>query len=279
MFPAGLSLPQCAQISQYGYLLSEHVPVIRLFFAKTSTSSEWKAVSAAIKTLVEEATFEATGEALTFRAMDPSHVALVDLQWPNSAFEKYDCDRQFKFSVRVEDFVRLIGRSETKDSVEMASTEEDTLILKFIDGYKREYKVHLIESTTSTAPLPKLNFQTRLVITKSTFERILSDIAVVADQVTLHAAKEAITFSSKSDIGAASIELDKTGADILELDVKDESKATYNIDYLLGITKAIGSASDTIVCEYSTKMPLRLDFKLNEQGSRIHYYLAPRVSE
>jgi proliferating cell nuclear antigen len=240
---------------------------------------EWKAVASAIKTLVEEATFEATNEALIFRAMDPSHVALVDLQWPNSAFEKFECDKQFKFSVRVEDFVKLIGRSDSKDSVEIGSTEEDALLLKFMNGYKREFKVHLIESTTSTAPLPKLNFNTKVTMTKNIFEKILSDISVITDQVIIHAAKEAISFAGKSDIGAATINLDKTGADILELIVKEESKATYNIDYLLGIAKAVGSASDTLVCEYSTKMPIRLEFKLNEQGSRIHYYLAPRVSE
>jgi hypothetical protein len=29
------------------------------------------------------------GEDLTFRAMDPSHIALVDLHWPKNAFERY----------------------------------------------------------------------------------------------------------------------------------------------------------------------------------------------
>ena len=57
------------------------------FSAKTSTSNEWKAVISAITTLVEEATFEATVEGISFRGMDPSHVALIDISWPNSGFE------------------------------------------------------------------------------------------------------------------------------------------------------------------------------------------------
>jgi len=48
---------------------------------------------------------------------------------------------------------------------------------------------------------------------------------------------------------------------------------------LLGISKAVGSASDVVVCEYSSKKPARLEFKLNEQGARIHYFLAPRIQE
>ncbi len=250
-----------------------------LFFAKTATSQEWRAVSSAIKTLVEEATFDATAEALTFRAMDPSHVALVDLFWPNSSFERYQCDKPFKFSLRVEDFVKLVGRSETKDSIEISSTDEDTIMMRLMNGYKREFTMHLIETSMGTAPLPKLEFDTRVSMTKSIFEKVLSDISVVSDQVTIQATKDKLTFSGKSDVGLASIALDGNGADILELKVNAESKGTYNIDYLLGITKAVGGASDTLLCEFSTKKPVKLEFALNKLGSRIHYFLAPRVQE
>jgi proliferating cell nuclear antigen len=244
-----------------------------MFFAKTATNSEWRAVAAAIKTLVEEASFEASNEGLIFRAMDPSHIALVDLLWPNSAFEK------FEFSVRVEDFVKLIGRSDTKDSVEISSTEEDALIFRLKNGYKREFKVHLIESTTGTAPLPKLEFDAKVQMAKNVFEKVLSDISVVADQVTIQASKDTISFSGKSDVGQATIDLEKGGADILELNVKQEGKATYNIDYILNLSKSIGSASDTVVFEYSPKKPIRLEYRLNEQGARVHFFLAPRISE
>jgi proliferating cell nuclear antigen len=42
-----------------------------MFFAKTAGSQEWKAVAAAIKTLVEEATFEVSTEGLVFRQWIP----------------------------------------------------------------------------------------------------------------------------------------------------------------------------------------------------------------
>ena len=48
-----------------------------VFSAKTNGSDEWKAVISAISTLVEEATFESTVEGISFRGMDPSHVASV----------------------------------------------------------------------------------------------------------------------------------------------------------------------------------------------------------
>ena len=249
-----------------------------MFFAKTAGSQEWKAVAAAIKTLVEEATFEVTSEGLVFRAMDPSHIALVDLSWPNSSFEKFECDKPTKFTIRVEDFVKLIARTDAKDSIEIASSEDDALTLRLMNGYKREFKVHLIETTPGTAPLPKLELDVKLTMSKSVFEKVLGDISVVADQVMISAMKEGVSFSGKSDV-AASIQLDKGGADVLDLQVKEEAKASYNIDYLSGISRAVGSASDSVVLEYSSKKPCRLEFKLNEQGARIFYFLAPRIAE
>jgi len=250
-----------------------------MFFAKSAGSQEWKAVASAIKTLVEEATFEIGPEGLVFRAMDPSHIALVDLNWPNSAWEKYSVDKATKFTVRVEDFVKLISRTDAKDSIEIASGEDDAITLRIMNGYKREFKIHLIETTPGTAPLPKLDFDVKFSMAKNVFEKVLGDISVVADQVMVSSLKEGVSFSGKSDTGAGTIQLDKGGAELLELDVKQEAKAAYNIDYVLNISKAVGSAADVVALEYASKKPCRLEFRLNEQGARIHFYLAPRISE
>ena len=95
-----------------------------VFSAKTSGSDDLKAIISAISTLVEEATFVANAEGITFRGMDPSHVALIDISWPNSAFEKYECDNDIKFGVRVDEFSKLIKRAEKQDSIEIGISEE-----------------------------------------------------------------------------------------------------------------------------------------------------------
>jgi proliferating cell nuclear antigen len=207
-----------------------------LFVAKTATATEWKAIAAAVKTLVEEATFEANSEGMTFRAMDPSHVALVDLALPNSSFSSFECDKPFKFSVRVEDLVKLIGRSDAKDSVEISSTEEDAIA-------------------------------------------VLGDISVVSDQVSIQASKDKLSFFGKSDVGKAEVSLAGNDADVLEYKVNADSKATYSIDYISGILRALGGVTDTVELEFSTKKPVKLTLKLNDQGAKLWYFLAPRVSE
>jgi proliferating cell nuclear antigen len=61
-----------------------------------------------------------------------------------------------------------------------------------------------------------------------------------------------------------------------EITVNQECTGTYSLEYLNPIVKAMGSTSDSIICEFSSGKPLRIEFKVSNIG-RIHFYLAPRV--
>jgi proliferating cell nuclear antigen len=249
-----------------------------VFTVKTKSAEEWKVVTSAISTLVDEATFEATAEGISFRGMDPSHVALIDIHWPNSSFERYECDTVIKFGVRVDEFSKLIKRADKKDGIDISVGQDSLLNLKISNGYKREYKMRLIESSASSTPLPKLNFNSKIVLTTGAFDKILSDVQVVSEYISIEADQKKVEFLGKGDSGEANILLESGNDGLEELNVKEQSRATYSLDYLSKITKAISAAGGSIAAEYSTKMPLRLEFRVANVG-RIHFYLAPRVQD
>jgi proliferating cell nuclear antigen len=244
-----------------------------LFSAKTSGSDEWKAILSAISTLVEEATFEATSEGITFRGMDPSHVALIDISWPNSAFEKYESDGDIKFGVRIDEFSKLIKRADKSEPIEISIT--DNMLLISI-GKNKQYKMRLIESSATDTPLPKIPYDTKIGLATMLFDKILGDVQVVSDYLTIKATATKAEFSGKGDSGEVLISLQKQQDELSEITVKEESTGTYSLEYLNPIVKAVGTASGSIICEYSSAKPLRIEFKVANMG-RIHFYLAPRV--
>lgn len=248
------------------------------FSVSTDSPDEWKVVTSAISTIVDEATFEANVEGLLFRGMDPSHVALIDIHWPNSAFQKFYCNDSIKFGVRIDEFSKLIKRADKKDKVEVSIGENSMLVIRIENGYSREYKMRLIESSSGSTPLPKLNFNSRVVLNSSTIDRIFSDIQVVSEYITLDSEKTKILFNGKGDSGEANITLDQTSEGLEDIAVKEKSSATYSLDYLSRMIKAVGGAGGSVIAEYSTKMPLRLEFRVANIG-RIHFYLAPRVQD
>lgn len=282
-----------------------------MLIARSRSAEEWKTVVSAISTIVEEATFEATSEGISFRGMDPSHVALIDAQLLNSAFEQYLCDGSIRFAVRVDEFLKLLKRAGKDDSIEISigkavgaggvegkegegrgegieegevameealavtSTEENMLTIKMMSKYIRQYKMRLIESTSSSTPLPKISFNTRVMMKMSSFVEALKDVEIVSDYITMRCDGNTLQFTGKGDSGDAIIIFKKGDEGIEEMDSKGENSATYSLEYLGGIVKAVDSA-ESIVIEYSSRMPLRLEFKMPYM-CKIYFYLAPRV--
>jgi proliferating cell nuclear antigen len=244
------------------------------FSAKTNTSDEWKAVISSITTLVEEATFEATVEGITFRGMDPSHVALIDISWPNSAFEKYNCDSDIKFGVRVDEFSKVIKRAEKNESIEISISDDN--MLQILIGKNKKWSMRLIEGSASDTPLPKISYDSKIGLSSSTFDKILGDIDVVSDYLYIKTSTNNAEFSGKGDSGEAVINFEKGMEGLEEITVNQECTGTYSLEYLNPIVKAMGSTSNSIICEFSSGKPLRIEFKVSNIG-RIHFYLAPRV--
>ena len=249
-----------------------------VFVAKTRSPDEWKVILSTISTLVDEATFEATVEGISFRGMDPSHVALIDIHWPNSTFERYECDDSVKFGVRIDELSKLIKRASKRDSIEVSMLEDGLLTIRTHNDYQREYKIRLIESSASSTPLPKLNFNSKVVLSATEFDKVLSDVEVVSEYISIETDAKLVEFRGKGDSGEATISLNSESVGLEEIDVKENSLATYSLDYLTRITKAVSSSGGTIAAEYSTKMPLRLECRIANIG-RIHFYLAPRVQD
>lgn len=153
------------------------------------------------------------------------------------------------------------------------------LALRIFNSYNKLYKIHLIDASTTPTPTPKLTFNAKVELSMQTLKEILDDIDVVADYITIEADQSKISFNGKGDLGEASIDIEANDEfRIKGFEVKEQSKATYSLEYLKDITKAIGSSAERVVLEFSNAMPIRLEFKIEKIG-KMHFYLAPRVEQ
>ncbi|MDG6939107.1 MAG: proliferating cell nuclear antigen (pcna) [Nitrososphaerota archaeon] len=244
--------------------------------AVSESAEEWKSVAQAISTLIEEATFVATPEGLNLRAMDPSHIALIDLSWPASAFEKYSCDQSYNLTARVEDLLRVFKRADSKDRVEIRLGEENMLQFRLVGGYERNFEIHLVESQYSQTPLPKVSFSVAARLKTGIIKQVLEDIKSISDHVSIKAEEAKLAFAGKSETGKASVVVGKENPDLEELTVKEGGEATYSIEYLSNFARSMTS-SDSMSMHFSTKMPIKLEFPLGKKGGMVQFFLAPRV--
>ena len=119
-------------------------------------------------------------------------------------------------------------------------------------------------------------YDAKIGLTSTAFDKILGDVQVVSDYLTITATPSKAEFSGKGDSGEVVIDLEKGMEELTDISVEQDSTGTYSLEYLNPIVKAVGTSAGSVTCEYSTAKPLRIEFKVANIG-RIHFYLAPRV--
>ena len=248
-----------------------------MFRLKMSDVKLLRDVITAISTLIDEGTFNVSPEGIKLRSMDPSRVAMVDFAMQKTTFEEYISDRNAKICLNLGELLKLLKRAGRDEAVEIFLDEETGQIVITIRGkYMRTFRMPTLETMEDEVPTPKVTFNAKITLTTDGLRQSLEDVALVSDHVRMETDGEKFMMSAKGDIMGANIELKKGSDALLSLEVKEPSKATYPLSYLSDIVKAASATSDIVAIEFSTDMPVRLDFKQPYDGFLV-YYLAPRI--
>lgn len=247
------------------------------FSLRTLTPAPWKMLAATLSTLITEANFKAAPEGLTFRALDPSHVALIDMIWAKEGFQSYELEGTQTFNVGLEDFSKIVRRAEKDESFELIRSGTEALQIKM--GTNREFELHLLDIFGHDSPLPKITYTSKFDITTEALLKVFADINAVSNHITFDYDQTGIlTFSGKGDTGKgkARFALADKPKEVTFDPASESAKGTYSLEFLSKIVSA--SSAEKIHVEYASKMPLRLDFE-GPAKLQMHYYLAPRISE
>jgi len=248
-----------------------------LIKATLNNAKIWKNILDAISTLIDEADFNFDENGIKLRSMDPSHVAMVDLDLQKSAFYDYSCSKPTKARVSIKGMLKLLKRVKSDENLEIVFDESTKKINLTLKGKViKKFTIPTLEPGGEEAPTPKLTFESKIKMVAKALKEILDDMQAISDNVKLVTTTDKFILQAIGELSSAVVEIEKGNEALLELDVKNPSKATFNLSYLGEMVKAGASTSDLLSLEFSTNMPIKLEFELLGQG-RLSYYLAPRI--
>jgi len=246
-----------------------------LLKARIKNVGEWKAILNAIGGIVEDAMFIVNTDGITFRGMDPSHVALLDVTFPKSSFEELDSQTSF-FGLRVDDLKTVFNSASNDDVIELQISEHDFMKVTISGTLTMEYNIRLLERTKVNTPIPKTEYKAKLSLETETLTRILSNIEKISDFVSINCNSNGVEFSGKGDVGDAKINLNKGNPELKDITTSENSEAVYSLEYMAKIIRDIGRASKLVSIEYADRNPMHIIFEMPSKTS-VEYYLAPRV--
>ncbi len=248
-----------------------------MFKLRMSDAKLLRDMATAISILVDEATFKLDLESLKLRAMDPSRVAMIDFEWSKTIFDEYTCTEPTKMCINISELLKLVKRTSRDEVVELSLDEKTgRLQVKITGRYTRNFTMPTLEAVEEEVPTPKITFNVKAKATTEGLRQAIEDAQLVSDHVRFEADSEKLVLNAAGDLMGATIELQKGSDALLDLEAKEPSKATFSLSYLLEIIKAASATSEIATIEFSSDMPVRLDFQQTKEG-KLTYYLAPRI--
>jgi len=246
------------------------------FRAKFSDARTWKRIVDAISVLVDEAIFRANENSMRVRAMDPSHVAMVDIYLPAGIFDEYACSGEVAIGLNLDEMGKVMRRAGTNDELELVLDEAASSLRVHLKGATtRTFRLSLLDIGGEEPPTPSIKFNVEAKMLSDALVQALKDAELFSDHVRVSATPDGVQIAASGDTSGVEVKIDKGSEALLELSVAESSRAIYALSYLSDMIKA-ASVSETITLSFSTDMPLKLEFRVLGEG-KVTYWLAPRI--
>jgi proliferating cell nuclear antigen len=222
--------------------------------------------------LVNEVKFNITQKGISLRAVDPAHVAMVDLQINDKAFEEYKAN-DMELGIDMDKLGSIMRLASSGDTVTLEYDEESNKLIVKIGNLIR--KMGLIDTAGMPDPkMPSLNLPAKVVLKASELTQGVRASEAVSDHLSLTVNKENFELFAEGDTDTVNLKLPKDL--LIELNTNSKCKSLFSIDYFSNMIKPV-RGEDPITIMIGNDNPIKVEFDIAENKGHVTYLLAPRI--
>jgi len=222
--------------------------------------------------LVNEVKFNITLKGISLRAVDPAHVAMVDLEVNSKAFEEFKAT-DMELGIDMDKLSSIMRLSSSGDMVTLEYDEESNRLIVKIGNLIR--KMGLIDTAGMPDPkMPNLNLPGKVILKASELNQGVRASEAVSDHLALTVDKDTFELFAEGDTDTVNLKLPK---DLLvELNTSSKCKSLFSIDYFSNMIKPVRN-EDPITIMIGNDNPIKVEFDIAENKGHVIYLLAPRI--
>ncbi|HLA47505.1 MAG TPA: proliferating cell nuclear antigen (pcna) [Thermoplasmata archaeon] len=225
-----------------------------------------------VSTLVDEAKFNITKDAVGVKAVDPAHVAMVDLNVDRGAFEAYRAD-ECELGIDMDKVKEVLRLAKAGDVISMRHEEEKNRLVVSVGNTTR--RMSLVDTAGMSDPkVPSLNLPAKVSVRTDELRQGIRASESVSDHIALLAGPDGFEIVSEGDTDTVSHKVPK---DLLEeLQAKESVRSLFPLDYFSNMVKAISTAP-TVRLYLGNDYPVKMEFPIASGKGEVRYLLAPRI--
>jgi proliferating cell nuclear antigen len=222
--------------------------------------------------LVNEVKLNITPKGISLRAVDPAHVAMVDLEVKNKAFEAFKAS-EMELGVDMDKLSSIMRLSSSGDMVSLEYDEDTNRLIVKIGNLVR--KMGLIDTAGMPDPkMPNLNLPGKVVLKSSELNQGVRASEAVSDHLALTVSKDNFELFAEGDTDTVNLKLPKKL--LVELNTANKYKSLFSIDYFSNMIKPV-KGEDPITILLGNDNPIRVEFDIADNKGHVTYLLAPRI--
>ena len=242
-----------------------------MFSAKVK-SEVLKGIIDVTSPLVNEVKLNVTPKGISLRAVDPAHVAMVDLSVKDKAFEEFKATNM-ELGIDMDKLGSIMRLSNSGDMVALDYDEDTNRLIVKIGNLVR--RMGLIDTAGMPDPkMPNLNLPAKVILKASELSQGVRASEAVSDHLALTVNKDNFELFAEGDTDTVNLKLPK---DLLEeLNSANKCKSLFSIDYFSNMIKPVKS-EDPITIMIGNDNPIRVEFDIADKKGHVTYLLAPRI--
>ena len=226
--------------------------------------------------LVDEANFEVTREGIRTRAMDVSRIAMIMLELPPSAFQDFDfAEEKAELGINLDKVKEVLKGARASDIIEI-SVPDPTMIEFAVGNVKRRIRL-LGAGEVKTPKAPVFEFTAKAELFREEFMKFLNYADDISDHIVIEMKPGQLRLYASGEGEMEEVELTLTEDQLPYIDVQEEARAMYTIEYIMAIMKAASSA-DRVTLKIKTDHPMEMEFTVCRGAGTARFLLAPRIS-
>lgn len=241
-------------------------------FQATAKAEIIKHINEATSTLVDEAKIHITKEGISLRAVDPAHVAMVDISIGAKAFESYEAeDLEIGLDLdKLKDIMKLAGSA---DLVKIEYKKDSHRLVFTIGNLVR--RMSLVDTAGMPDPkVPNLNLPNKVTVVVDELARAIKGSETVSDHIAIVVDPEYFQVLAEGD--ADSLDLKLAKEDLVSLESAEKTKSMFSLDYFSNMIKAVKSGG-SVTLNLGSDYPVKMEFDMADGNGHCVYLLAPRI--
>jgi proliferating cell nuclear antigen len=242
-----------------------------MFQAKVKAET-LKGIVDVVSTLVDEAKFNINSKGLALKAVDPAHVAMIDMKIEKAAFDEYEAD-DTELGIDLDKVKEVLRLSKSGDLISLSHDEEKNRLVIAVGNVTR--RMNLVDTTGMSDPkVPNLSLPAKVAITSDEMQKGIKAAESISDHIALTATPDGFEMLSEGDTDSVSLKLAK---DLLvSLECKETVRSLFPLDYFSNMIRAVPGGT-VVSMSLGNDYPVKLEFTIADGKGTVSYLLAPRI--